>query len=252
MCCFSGRVERVSGTRIFARAAADGAQYLVYELTLSARDPVAMILPLPVPPGSPEHAVRFIDLSGYRDFFTDLERGFPEPVGLGGPLLRAAAPQFLAQSLRVVEVGDFEASFVPTVADFARLDARFRLPDTAWDALPGYRDYGFAVFKLKPGARAIHPMAFAFPRRDRSRLFFPTVHVHDGAVHEGAHFDHSIYCQLDAAAEGGFTRPTWRLSDGAAQAFMRRVAAEPGLVDLERRAFRCQLHGMYRNEDVWV
>ena len=88
-----------------------------------------------------------------------------------------------------------EASFVPTIADFDRLDERFRLPKETWHHLPQYNKFGFAVFKLKPGEKRIHPMAFEFPRSDSKRLFFPTVHIHDGEVHATADFDHILYCQ---------------------------------------------------------
>ncbi len=57
----------------------------------------------------------------------------------------------------------------------------------------------FAVFKLKAGAMSVHPMAFSFPRRDPQTVFFPTVHIHDGKVHEKADFDHIIYCQPSSA-----------------------------------------------------
>ncbi len=58
-------------------------------------------------------------------------------------------------------MGSFEASFVPTRRDFSRLDQRFRLPDDVWQALLGYDDWGFAVFKLGPMSRltGVHPMA---------------------------------------------------------------------------------------------
>ena len=106
----------------------------------------------------------------------------------------------------MVEVGSFVASFVPTVKDFSRLDEQFRLPDGTWDKLPAYKDYGFAVFKLKKGEQKVHPMAFEFPRADKTRLFFPTVHIHDGKVHDQAGFDHVLYCQ------GVDTRMRWRES----------------------------------------
>ena len=80
---------------------------------------------------------------------------------------------------------------MPTVKDFARLDERFKLPPSTWDDLPGYKDYGFAVFKLKKGEQKVHPMAFEFPRGDTRKLFFPTVHIHDGKVHQTAGFDHA-------------------------------------------------------------
>jgi hypothetical protein len=38
-----------------------------------------------------------------------------------------------------------------------------RLPEGVWAKLPGYADFGFAVFKLKPGNAQVHPMAFSFP-----------------------------------------------------------------------------------------
>src|SRR5690606_13087928 len=97
--------------------------------------------------------------------------------------------------LEVVEVGSFVASFVPTVKDFSRLDEQFRLPAQTWDKLPEYRDFGFAVFKLKKGSRKVHPMAFEFARANPIRLFFPTVHIHDGTVKPTARFHHVLFCQ---------------------------------------------------------
>lgn len=244
MCCFSRRVESVTSTNLFARAAAAGRQYLVYEMTLAAAEELAMILPLPVPPRPREDAVRFIALDGYRDFFADLKKGFPEPVSRGGWLANGLAPAPASQALRVVDVGDFEASFVPTVDDFDRLDDRFRLPRGIWDALPAHHDFGFAVFKLKRGRSRVHPMAFEFPRRDPERLFFPTVHIHDGAVHPTAHFDHALYCQGDA-------EPGWRESTGAARTFVD-VARAKGIVDGAAPAYLRELHGTHANVDHYV
>ena len=195
MCCFTGPVLSVSNTRIFARDAGDKRQYLAYAMNLNTAKEVAMVLPLPVPAKSPEDAVKFIDLSGYPTLFTDLfnTMNFPVPTGksrAAGDVVPAAVP------LIVQSVGAFDASFVPSIADFARLDERFRLPAGTWDKLPAYRDYGFAVFKLKVGEQHFHPMAFSFPRRDDTTLFFPTVHIHDGTVTEKANFDHYLYAQL--------------------------------------------------------
>ena len=193
MCCFSGPVKSVSNTKIFARPGKGDEQFLVYRMSYQANNSVAMVLPLPVRPGAGEDAVKFIDLKEYPSFFDDLESGFPhEDVVVTAR--RAAQPaclSFEAPPLAVVQVGDFEASFVPTVKDFSRLDKRFRLPDSAWKALPCYKDFGFAVFKLKPDKQDVHPMAFSFPRRDAS-LFYPTVHIHDGQVHARAKVDHVL------------------------------------------------------------
>src|SRR6185503_10226486 len=103
-------------------------------------------------------------------------------------------------TLEVRQVGAYEASFVPTPADFGRLDERFRLPAELWLELKHYRDWGFAVFRLRETALAeVHPMAFDFPRRHRDRLFFPTLHLHHGRLEKEAHFDHTLYCQAEPA-----------------------------------------------------
>jgi hypothetical protein len=263
MCCFSRAVDQVSATRIYARALPDGLQRLVYQMSFRAAGELAMILPLPVPAGCAEDAVVFEDLSGYAHFFADLARAFPPPPAArsyGGPFQpqpsRGPAP------LVVHDVGDFEASFVPSVSDFARLDPRFRLPSDVWDGLPAYSDWGFAVFKLREvkrglfaallpnrGAteRGVHPMAFRFPRRDPTSLFFPTLHIHDGAAHPTAHFDHTLYAQ---PARDSATPPSWAHTDAEA---MRRCVTGPGadtLVDLAAPCFRCELHGVLPNRDV--
>src|SRR5262245_25963630 len=168
MCCFSRAVDVVADTNIFARSSKEARQFLVYSMTLSAKEDLAMILPIPVPKESKEDAVRFINLEKYPDFFQDMNNGFPPPptraqgntFGLGSK----------AEPLPVVEVGSFEASFVPSVKDFDRLDERFRLPTEVWNKLPRYKNYGFTVFKLKKGAKTIHPMAFEFPRAKPEKL----------------------------------------------------------------------------------
>lgn len=190
MCIFSGAVSHVANTKIFVRSAGNEWQFLVYSMQYQADSDLAMILP--VPAINREDAIRFIDLSAYALFFDDMAKGFIEPQS------RSLAPAPLPANmhhLKVHEVGSFQASFVPQMEDFSRLDRRFRLPPQTWEQLPRYSDYGFAVFKLQAGAKNIHPMAFVFQRRNLGELFFPTVHIHDGNVEEKAHFDHALYCQ---------------------------------------------------------
>jgi hypothetical protein len=249
MCCFSRSVPHVSQTRIFARPVRDGRQRLAYAMRLVTREDVAMILPLPVPPGSAENAVRFIDLSALPKFFESLERGFPRPqpqsYAFGPPAAGPVAP------LVVHDVGQFEASFVPTVRDFERLDPRFRLPTDAWSALPAYADWGFAVFKLRAGAemQRVHPMALELPRRDPSRLFFPTVHIHDGAVHATAEFDHTLYAQLEDAPSA--VPEGWALSAQTAEHFFEWWL-DSGMVDALQPVLRHELRGVHANGDVWI
>lgn len=198
MCCFSGVVESVTNTRIFARLTGKGSQFVVYQMRWKAAKPVAMILPVPIIQGKPD-AVRFVSLKEYAHFFEDLNKGFPvEPPTRAGADGRKALSKPAEPALPLEEVGDFVASFVPTLADFARLDPRFVLPAEVWDQVPSYRRYGFAVFQLKAAAKngaSVHPMAFEFDTRMHNSLFFPTLHIHDGQVHPREDFDHTLYTQ---------------------------------------------------------
>lgn len=263
MCCFSRPIKHVSKTRIFARDTGTKQQVLVYSMSLALIEDTAMVLPLPVelsdgkPPA--EDAVRFIDLSGYATFFDDLDPAFPEL--LGAPKGRGTL-RFLQQSTRsrlhVHSVGAFDASFVPSPRDFDRLEPRFRLPPKAFDDLPGYKDYGFAVFKLKRPrsvwarlrgkAHSYHPMAFSFARRRPSEVFFPTVHIHDGQVHARADFDHTLYLQAAANAE---PKGDWQRSFGPLSQHLAQKKAD-AICDLNAPGFRCLLIGSQPNQDVRV
>jgi len=246
MCCFSQSVDYVAGTNIFARPAKSTGQYLVYSMTLKAGSDLAMILPIPTPKASKEDAVEFLNLEKYADFFDDLRKGFPVPKTLGRAKGDVPPPLAAPPKLKVIEVGSFVASFVPAVKDFARLDDQFKLPEGTWNKLPQYKDYGFAVFKLKKGEHKVHPMAFQFPRADERKLFFPTVHIHDGKVHERASFDHSLFSQ--GADSGG----RWEESPQPAEMFMTRLDQAKGIVDARGHVYRKQMVGSYKNEDVWV
>jgi len=267
MCCFSRPIPFVARTKIFARMVGQR-QRLAYAMSFAAAEAVAMVLPLPVPPGSADDAVRFLDLTGYRTFFTDLEAGFPlvMPVAArGGSPYRGGIPA--RPKLVVHDIGDFVASFVPTAADFDRLDPRFRLPPSVLGALRGYDDWGFAVVQLKPSMRGLWarlrrtrntlaPVALELPTRDPSRLFFPTVHVHDGAVHAEAAFDHTLYWQLPPGVSAPPDREPVALGlprnvSGPAGRFMD-VERARGLVDGELPCHRRVLWGTLPNQDTWI
>ena len=51
MCIFSLLVSSVANTNIFARSSVEGRQFLVYSMQYEADSELAMILPLPTPPG---------------------------------------------------------------------------------------------------------------------------------------------------------------------------------------------------------
>ena len=106
------------------------------------------------------------------------------------------------------------------------------------------------MFKLKEGKKKIHPMAFDFPQADPSTLFFPTVHIHDGKVHDKADFDHDLYCQ---AGEAGETGPLvhWRESIGPANSFVN-IARAQKLLDPEAHVYLKTITGMQKNADTLV
>src|SRR5262249_29591004 len=149
--------------------------------------------------------------------------------------------------LKVVEVGAYEASFVPGVKDFERLDEKFKLPTKVWDDLPGYKDYGFCVFKLKKGEnQKVHPMAFEFPRADKKKPFFPTVHIHDGKIHAKAGFDHALYAQVTME-----DITEWTESPGHPASFMK-VDKCQGIVYKDAHVYRKLLKGKLKNQDTWL
>lgn len=248
MCMFTGKVKEVSNTRIFARMVEPARQGLVYAMSVDAPMDVAMVLPLPVVPDAREDAVKFIDLSKFPQFFASLDKGFPSPAA-GDPFARSFGPPPQAAALTVHQVGSFEASYVPKMSDFVRLDPRFRLPDGAMEKIGIYRDYGFAVFKFKAGRQKVHPMALTFPSRFADRLFFPTVHIHDGEVHEKETFDHLLYAQC--RERGGRALLEWEESQGNAVVFSQ-AGLSAGLIDATKHVYRMRLKGELKNEDQFL
>lgn len=251
MCCFSGPVKSVSATNIFARMKTGERQLLVYRMSLETHKAVAMVLPLPVAKGSTEKGLHFINLQKYPNFFDDLEKGFPvtPPPKSDGDMMPSRSSAGIHETLTVHRVGDFEASFVPSVKDFDRLDKQFRLPPAAFKKLPGYKNFGFAVFKLKPGAQNVHPMAFEFRTDLPTRLFFPTVHIHDGEVHAEAEFDHKLYCQPSDALQ--MKMAAWEESPKLASTFMD-VKKSAGVVTADEHCYKHELHGMLPNRDTFA
>lgn len=262
MCCFTvatplgvlarlfQRPVHVSATNIFARMLAPGVQSVAYSMNLATKHPVAMVLPLPVAPGAGEDAVAFVDLSAEPRMFDHLHGlfEFAQPAARKGGV---AFPRLARQTLVVHKVGSFVASYVPTRADFGRLDPRFRMPDVLFDAVPHYADYGFAVFQLEAGTSTVHPMGLKFPTRAPDKLFFPTVHVHDGRFHRRAAFDHALYFQTPRHTTRADTVPIG-VFEGDAVAWNTPSKDYAGLVVPAQAMLRRRLRGKRANEDTWI
>lgn len=251
MCCFSQPVISVNNTQIFARPSGNGTQFLAYQMNYESRNPNAMILPLPVKQPANDKSLKFIDLENYDAFFDDLADGFPfhspPSIGCSAPFDPASR-----HDLEVFEVGNYIASFVPTMSDFDRLDPKFALPNEIWANVPGYENFGFAVFQLAAGSLKPHPMAFEF-QTENDELFFPTIHIHDGEIHKSEEFDHVLYMQhagLDSKVYGYENSHVEDKSTGLIRSKYRAsrfcdVDKSAGLIDgnllLHRKIFRGEL-----------
>ena len=124
----------ISKTNIFARHTRPGCQLIIYSMSIASKSRAAMILPLPVVSGSGEDALQFVDLSGYPDLFDDMDAVcLPEfqMASMAGidDFDTLDLEEAETTVLSVHEVGDYEASYVPTMADFSRIDPCFHLPD---------------------------------------------------------------------------------------------------------------------------
>lgn len=232
MSSFSGKIARVSNTRIFARAASDGKQFLVYQMDYDADQDIALILPLPTPPEDAA-AVRFIDLAGYPEFFADIEKGFP--------FTRGGVPE-TGRSQKRAQAPTIASSFVANQQGLMQLDERFRVSPDMWKELPEYADFGFAVFQLPADRHTVQPLALEFTMRTPNLLYFPTVHIHDGTVPQEAPFDHDLFCQARAG---------WLRSYDVAGSFIDMERAQ-GVVDGGERVSRMTVQGLHPNSDIIV
>lgn len=231
---------------------APGEQALAYSMSVSLPAAVAMILPLPIALDRGDDALTFVDLTSHATLFADLAELIDPPVtrSKGGSPFQVSRRQTLA----VHRVGAFVASWVPRRADFDRLDPRFRMPSVLFDAVPHYHDYGFAVFQLDAGLhrgekQVIQPMAMHFPTRAPERLFFPTVHVHDGRFAPAARFDHALYYQTPRA-DGVEPFPYGLGGDEIGWANPRHDYE--GLVAPTQPIVRRRLRGRRPNQDTWI
>ena len=279
MCIIEPDIERIESTRIFARN--DGYhQFLAYQMIFETEQPVAMILPVPVALPARDDSLRFVNLEGQQDLLWRLARTIPSPFVPA--FFRTFGNQVddvvTAQPLEVQHVGSYVATFVPSLADFDRVPREFRLPDAFWRDIARYQDWGFAVFQLQPHAdpQEIEPMAFVFETRYPDRLFFPTLHRHDGNVAAWEYFDHILLAQgLELGPRPRLTREDverydrqkpyfsfWyppENAEGWADTIKPLKAFDlalpdslAGAIDAEEEVFLKVLRGNFPNEDHWA
>lgn len=243
MCIFTEAVEDVNSTRIFCRKEKNK-QVIVYDMYLEAKTETAMVLPVPVNLNDFDNTVKFVDLSGYKEIFDDIEDLFPKRRGF--PMQAVAAGSI--DTLRVEDVGAYEASYVPTQNDFKRLDRRFHINENLFSQFPEYKNYGFVVFKLKPGKSQVHPMAFWFTTHVTDRLYFPTVHMHSDEIHNYDEFNHRLYAQGKIIINEEITH-TFKVTHTARLKDI--VQKSKGIITTESEIFKQKLSGSLKNQDTW-
>lgn len=262
MCIIIGENQAsvsVGSTKIFARHTVPRRQLIVYQMNVESRSNAAMILPVPVNVQT-ESCVAFIDMSDRPDFFVELEGTFPKEMRRSSTLSFGTSRGIgMVETLKVHNVGSFEASVVPTHDDWDRLDPRFRLPKSQWDKLLKYSyGYSFVVFQLKIKSNAvstIHPMAFEFFTRMPEFIFFPTVHCHDGYVSYTDRFDHSLYYQHSSPGQVIFAvNSMWHNFDQkSTKAPMASTSMKPHVtINSSQETYKFDIKGDYRNEDVLI
>lgn len=242
---------------MFARLSGTATQFLVYQMSYESPTETAMILPIPLKRPARDSSLRFIDLQEYEEFFDDLNAGFPYiPPSFS---IGCSSQSTSAGGLEVFQVGNYVASFVPSLVDFERLDNRFVLPSKTWDEVPQYADFGFAVFQLAAGSLKPHPMAFEF-ETNRNSIYFPTMHIHDGSVHKVEAFDHVLYLQhagFDSRVYGYQSSNVADKSTGlvrsvdAANRFCN-AASTKGILDGDLLVHRHVIRGNKPNQDTEI
>jgi len=243
MCIFTGSVKNVSTTKIFVADVDDGQHGCVYSMKAGIKTPVAMVLPVPVKDQKQE-AITFINLEKYPKFFKDLEDCWEQYLG---DMMVGCAGGTRSRSLKVHDVGQYIASFVPSVAYFAKLHAKFRLSTKLISKFTGYQKFGYAVFQLKDSANEsdFHPMAFRYTPAQQKQLFFPTVHVHDGETyHKEEHFDHVLYAQPETYADRNYWEKNYFVPEQSV-----KIELTHGLVHPTRPMFKTSLFGEKKNND---
>lgn len=203
MCIFTGPVDTVTNTKIFATmlgGESAGTQFTCYNnvVELKNANPVAMVIGLPNPTGEPDK-INMFDMSPYPEFFDKLQSLFHAPVvyrGMKGPGLsmKNSPPKVLP----VLKCGPYSYSVAPTFADLKRIDwTRFEMsPDVEKLLESQYANNGFGFLVCLCSETGSYPtIGVTHPALANGELFLPTMHEHAGGADGStvADWDHTIY-----------------------------------------------------------
>ena len=288
MCIFNIPVSEVKQTRIFVGPTAAGRQVTIYEnyVGVSGRGKKAkeleakqekerasknaMILPCPLSSGA---QVQLLDLSKDGFKFDDLHACFPvyqEPPKDNASRSRHAAEKHKEAKLQVHQVGAYQMSIAPTLADLSRIDpAVFIVAPNIQELMSKHyaNGFGFIICVFDPSKEIKpHPIGYVHDKLSPTQLFVPCRHEHGHGPQEKEQFDHYIYSantrpdgeagltptelaeQLDARAKahGGSVRSG---SVSPATVLQKSAALSPHFP--QAIVLRCNiLQGVHDNKDL--
>jgi hypothetical protein len=244
---FSTPVRVASTFNFFARANADH-QFLACNFRYEAAAAFTLFLPLPTPPETPASAVRFINLAGYDELFSDMRRGFPDLTRDTGKLSFTDRLLEKVRDWLDLDTTQIEFAFFPNRTVLAEMRDSWPVSDAVWPALEPYAECGLVGLKLEAGANRLPPVAFEFPRRDPDELTFPTAHNLPQSA--AATLRHALYAQTSKRSL------QWRMSISAeddrplrAREFVK-ADRTLGLIDPDQPIVSRRLVGAADNVDV--
>ena len=180
-------------------------------------NPVAMILPIPLPRNSrtgvvSDHSdIRMVDVSKCETLFDDLDAVFPQNHYGTRSFAQTLSVQSKnsIESLAVKRSGSYRYSVVPSLSDFDKLRKDVFNVDVSHvkNLLSDHYKKQFAFLVCIIDKSAVYsPIAYIHPSNGRF-LFVPTLHKHGDDDHvdsQTSDWDHSIY-SIDRALDDKFS-----------------------------------------------
>lgn len=178
MCIISHKVNSVAKTNIFVSLnKSNNRQLVVYSNMVNTPNNNTMIMAVPYPT-----SIKFHDLSNYTKLFIDLKNSF-QPLLFKQKKSRTPSFSTNTESIKVHDVGSYQASIVESLDDIKNLDPTvFQTNDEVTKFLTEkyseQKNIGFVFCKLKAGDVTYHPFGYSHDALKIGYLFVPTMHYH--------------------------------------------------------------------------
>lgn len=251
MCIILTHVESVSNTQIYVSSSKSRKRQLtIYTNKVDTHVKNAMILPVPNP-----LSVELLNFKNYKKIFDDCRECFHHDDGSRNDrhMYRAAlSASFDSRPpLPVYTVGSYQASIVPSINDFDRVDTQIlRVNPQVFTLLKDTYDssFGFIICQLREGSHQYHPFAYTHEIHNCNLLFVPTLHYHLGETSVKADWDHTIYSPMtDLYTTGNYTFKDSSYIDWTKMPEDYRWPSE-GRFSMNRHS----ITGYKPNKDLWI